>query len=108
MANYTVTIVNGALTVSGAATTTTLSAPGTAAYGASVTLTATVASTAGTPGGVVTFYSGSTGLGTGTLNGSGVATLSTTTLPVGTDSSPPAMRQREILPPARRRQPASR
>ncbi len=84
--NYTVTIVNGALTVTGAATTTTVSAPGTAGYGNSVTLTATVASTAGTPAGTVTFYSGTTGLGTGTLNGSGVATLSTTTLPVGTDS----------------------
>ena len=81
LASYTVTIVNGALTVTGASTTTTLSAPGSAAYGASVTLTATVASTAGTPGGIVTFYSGSTALGTGTLNGSGVATLSTTTLP---------------------------
>ncbi len=51
-----------------------------------MTLTATVASTAGTPASTVTFYSGTTGLGTGTLNGSGVATLSTTTLPVGTDS----------------------
>jgi len=86
LANYTVTLVNGSLTVSGAATTTTLSAPGSAAYGASVVLTATVASTAGTPGGVVTFYSGSTSLGTGTLNGSGAATLATTTLPVGTDT----------------------
>ena len=84
--NYTVTIVNGALTVTGATTTTTVSAPGTAGYGNSVTLTATVASTAGTPAGTVTFYSGTTALGTGTLNGSGVATLSTTTLPVGTDS----------------------
>ena len=78
--------MNGTLTVTGASTTTTLSAPGSAAYGASVTLTATVASTAGTPGGIVTFYSGSTALGTGTLNGSGVATLTTTTLPVGTDA----------------------
>jgi hypothetical protein len=86
IASYTVTIDNGTLTVSGASTTTTLSAPGSAAYGASVTLTATVASTGGTPGGIVTFYSGSTALGTGTLNGSGVATLTTTTLPVGTDS----------------------
>jgi hypothetical protein len=34
----------------------------------------------------VTFASGSTPLGTGTLNGSGVATLSTTSLPAGTDS----------------------
>jgi hypothetical protein len=45
-----------------------------------------VASTAGTPGGTVTFSSGSTALGTGTLNSSGVATLTTTTLPVGTDT----------------------
>jgi Bacterial Ig-like domain (group 3)/MBG domain (YGX type) len=86
LSNYTVTVVNGALTVNGAATTTTLSAPGSAAYGAGVTLTATVASTAGMPGGIVTFYSGSTSVGTGTLNGGGVATLTTTTLPVGTDT----------------------
>jgi hypothetical protein len=85
LASYTVNIVNGALSVTGASTTTTLSAPGTAAYGASVALTATVASTSGTPTGVVTFYSGATALGTGTLN-NGVATLTTTTLPVGTDS----------------------
>jgi hypothetical protein len=86
LSNYTVTIVNGALTVSGAGTTTTLSSPGSAAYGAGVTLTATVSSTAGTPGGIVTFYSGSTSVGTGSLNGSGVAALTTTTLPVGTDT----------------------
>jgi hypothetical protein len=84
--NYTITYVNGALTVTGATTTTTLGAPGTASYGANVALTATVSSTAGTPGGIVTFYNGSTTLGTGTLNSSGVATLSTTTLPVGTDA----------------------
>jgi hypothetical protein len=86
LGNYTVTIVNGALTVTGAATTTTLTAPASAAYGAGVILTATVASTGGTPGGTVTFYSGATPLGTGALNASGVATLSTTTLPPGTDS----------------------
>ena len=86
LSNYNVTTVNGTLTVGGASTTTSLIAPPTAAYGAGVTLTATVASTAGTPGGIVTFYSGSTSVGTGTLNGSGVATLSTTTLPVGTDT----------------------
>ena len=84
--NYTVTYVNGTLTVTGAPTTTTLSAPATSAYGTSVTLTATVASTDGTPGGSVTFLSGTTVLGTGTLNSSGVATLSTTTIPGGTDS----------------------
>jgi hypothetical protein len=84
--NYNVTYVNGTLTVTGAPTTTTLSAPASSAYGTSVTLTATVASTDGTPGGSVTFYSGTTVLGTGTLNSSGVATLSTTTIPGGTDS----------------------
>ena len=84
--NYTITYVNGALSVTGASTTTTLNAPGSASYGSNVALTATVNSTAGTPGGVVTFYSGINILGTGTLNGSGVATLNTTTLPVGTDA----------------------
>jgi hypothetical protein len=86
LASYTVTIVNGTLTVSGVSTTTTVSAPATATYGAGVTLTATVSANSGTPGGIVTFYSGSTSLGTGTLSSSGVAILSTTTLPVGTDS----------------------
>jgi Bacterial Ig-like domain (group 3)/MBG domain (YGX type)/PQQ enzyme repeat len=86
LGNYTVTAVNGALTVTAAATTTTLTAPGSAAYGATVTLTATVASTAGTPGGTVTFFNGTTALGTGTLTASGVATLTTSTLPGGTDN----------------------
>jgi hypothetical protein len=86
LASYNITYVNGTLTVSGASTTTNLSAPGTAAYGASVTLTATVTATSGTPGGIVTFYSGSTSMGTGTVNAGGVAILSTTTLPVGTDT----------------------
>ena len=86
LANYTVTIVNGTLSVTGVATTTMLAAPGSANYGASVTLTATVASTAGMPGGTVTFLSGSTPIGMGTLNGSGVATLSTTSLPAGSDA----------------------
>jgi hypothetical protein len=86
LANYTVTPVNGALTVSAATTTTALVTPGSATPGATTTLTATVASTAGTPGGVVTFLSGATPLGTATLNASGVAVLGTTSLPVGTDA----------------------
>jgi hypothetical protein len=85
LGNYTVTLVNGALAITGATTTTNLTAPATAVDGASVTLTATVASTAGTAAGTITFMSGSTALGTGTLNG-GVATVSTTALPVGTDT----------------------
>jgi len=55
------------------------------ASGQSVTFTATVTSVAGVPGGTVTFKSGATVLGTGTLNGSGVATVTTSTLPVGSD-----------------------
>ncbi len=86
LASYTVTAVNGTLMVTSASTTTALTAPASSTSGSSVALTATVTSTAGTPGGSVTFYNGSTSLGSGTLNASGVATLSTTTLPVGTDS----------------------
>ena len=107
LGNYTVTIVNGALTVTGAATTTTLTAPASAAYGAGVTLTATVASTAGTPGGTVTFYNGATPVGTGTLNASGVATLSTTTLPPARIASLQLMRPQATLPPAPQRRAAS-
>jgi autotransporter-associated beta strand protein len=55
-----------------------------AVAGQSVTLTATATSTGGgTPTGTVTFKDGVTVLGTGTLNGSGVATFTTTTLAVG-------------------------
>jgi hypothetical protein len=38
------------------------------------------------PTGTVTFYNGTTALGTGTVNGSGQATFSTTTLAAGTDT----------------------
>jgi pimeloyl-ACP methyl ester carboxylesterase len=57
--------------------------------GQSVTFTATVTSTVGgTPTGSVAFFNDSTALGTGavTLNGSGVATLTTTVLAVGSPS----------------------
>jgi Bacterial Ig-like domain (group 3) len=63
-----------------------LSSPPSAASGAQVTLTAVVSSASGTPTGTVTFHSGTASLGTGTLNNVGVATLSTTALPVGTDT----------------------
>ncbi len=86
LASYTVTAVHGTLTVSSASTTTALTAPASATSGSSVALTATVTSPAGPPGGSVTFYNGSTSLGSGTLNASGVATLSTATLPVGADT----------------------
>jgi hypothetical protein len=56
--------------------------PNPAAYGATVTCTATVSGSASTPTGTVTFYDGTTELGTGTLS-SGVATYSTSSLSVG-------------------------
>jgi hypothetical protein len=49
-------------------------------FGQSVTFTATVSSNGGTPTGTVRFYDGATTLGTGTLNGSGQAKLSTANL----------------------------
>jgi hypothetical protein len=70
------------------ATTTTLAAsPNPATEGQSVTLTATVAASSGssTPTGTVTFYNGTTVLGTGTLN-SGMATYATSSLSVGAQS----------------------
>lgn len=64
-------------------TTTTISSSlNPAAYKQSVTLTAHVTPThSGTPTGTVHFYSGSTLLGTGTLNSSGVATFATSFTP---------------------------
>src|SRR5262249_25300431 len=78
----------------GNGTTTVLSsAPNPSVVGAGVTLTATVSKTSGSgsPTGSVSFFSGTpsgshTLLGTGTLNSSGKATLTTSTLPAGTNS----------------------
>ncbi len=53
-------------------------------FGQSVTLTATVVGS--NPSGSVTFLDGSTSLGTATLNGLGVATLTTSALAVGSHS----------------------
>ncbi|MBE7158100.1 MAG: Ig-like domain repeat protein, partial [Rhodospirillales bacterium] len=56
-------------------------------FGASVTLTDTLGALSGTyPTGTVTFFSGSTPLGTGSVSASGIATLTTSALPTGTDS----------------------
>ncbi|HEY4356624.1 MAG TPA: Ig-like domain repeat protein [Acidobacteriaceae bacterium] len=85
-ANYTFTFVNGTLTVTPAKPTITLAASSTSTYGGnSVIFTATLTSTVGTPTGTVTFYSGATSLGSSALSG-GIATLTTTALPVGSDS----------------------
>ncbi len=69
-------------------TTTALSANvvgGTAVAGTSITFTAAVTPASGTavPTGTVTFKDGATTLGTGTLDGTGKATLTTSTLAVG-------------------------
>ncbi|MBN9176736.1 MAG: Ig-like domain repeat protein [Microbacterium sp.] len=61
-------------------TTLTASPDGGAVAGSTVTLRATVSPTAS---GTVTFSDGATVLGTGAVNGSGIAELSTTTLAVG-------------------------
>jgi Bacterial Ig-like domain (group 3) len=56
-------------------------------YGQSVTLTAQVTTTGSTvPTGSVTFKNGTASLGTVSVNASGVATLTKTNLPVGSDS----------------------
>lgn len=70
------------------ATNTALTIKGSASYGASVTLTAVVTPASGNtvPTGSVTYQVGATTLGTSSLNSSGVATLITSALPVGTDS----------------------
>ncbi|MGH9687958.1 MAG: Ig-like domain-containing protein [Candidatus Acidiferrales bacterium] len=71
------------------ATTTTLASSTTSIVdGDSATFTAKVtpASGSGTPTGTVTFLDDTAKLGSVTLNGSGVATLTTTALPIGTDA----------------------
>ncbi len=74
------------VTVSAASTSTTVTAtPTSAAFGASVTLKATVTSSGGTPTGLVTFKTGSTSLGSCTL-ASGTCSASTTALPVGSET----------------------
>ncbi len=67
-------------------TATLMASPNPSIAGQSVTLTANIASTlTGTPTGTVSFYNGTTLLGTGALT-AGVATLATTALPVGSDA----------------------
>ncbi len=76
--------------VNRAGTTTSISVPVSAVFGESITLTATVAAVSpgsGTPGGTVSFFDGATLLGTGTLSNAGVATLSVSSLSVGTHPS---------------------
>jgi len=86
----TITTHPALLTVDRIGTQTTLSSNiNPSVYGQTVSFTATVtadAPTAGTPVGTVEFRQGTTVLGTSTLNASGVATFSTSTLSVGSHS----------------------
>jgi YVTN family beta-propeller protein len=87
LANYNVSLVSGTLTISQAASSTTVvSGNNPALVGAPVTFTATVSSIAATPTGTVSFKDGSTTMGTALLNGSGVATFTSSTLAQGTHS----------------------
>jgi hypothetical protein len=84
---YSMTVFSTGGVVLAASATTVQASPASANTGQNVTLTATVISQlVATPTGTVTFYNGSTSLGTATLGSSGTATLSSTTLPAGSDS----------------------
>lgn len=87
LANYTLSQSNGTLTISQAASSLALSASATnITPGQSVTLTATAGnatpSSSGIPTGTVSFYNGTTLLGTSSL-ANGVATFTTNTLAAG-------------------------
>lgn len=86
-ATYFVGGTSSALTqvVKNATTTTLVSALNPSEFGQTVKFTATIASSAGTPAGTVTFKYGTTVLGTKTLSG-GAASLSVSTLTVATHS----------------------
>jgi hypothetical protein len=85
--NFTSSSGSVTQTVDQAATTTAVaSSASTSTVGQPVTFTATVGANspgAGTPTGTVTFADGSTTLGTGTLNSSGTAAITTSALVVG-------------------------
>ena len=87
LADYTVTINNGVLTITKAAARLALQASGNSvALGSTVTLTATATSaTTGVPTGTVTFYDGANPLGTAALNAQGVASWTVSNIPAGTN-----------------------
>ncbi|MBB5059108.1 uncharacterized protein (DUF2141 family) [Granulicella aggregans] len=87
-AAFTVTVASAPSTPATSTTTLTASASPVTA-GQSVTLTATVAGPSGNtaiPTGTVSFLNGSTSIGSGVLDGTGKATLTTTVLPSGIDT----------------------
>src|SRR5205814_1978449 len=96
---YTLTAASGTLNqaisntfnVTGTTATAVQSSVNPSVFGQSVTFTATSIVTlpgTGTPTGTVTFKDGATTLGTGALNGSGVATFSTSALSLARTRSP--------------------
>ncbi len=66
--------------------TSAVSSANPSSFGQAITLTATVSGTGGPPTGTVTFKNGATTLGSSTLNGSGQATFTTSSLSVGSHS----------------------
>jgi hypothetical protein len=75
-------LINTSLTPT---TTTLTSSPNPSNFGQAVTFTAAVtARVGGPPTGTVSFYDGTTNIGNSNLNSTGVATLTTSTLSVGT------------------------
>ncbi|HWQ31854.1 MAG TPA: Ig-like domain repeat protein, partial [Blastocatellia bacterium] len=86
--NYNISFVGGTLTITTAAPTLSVTANNSpATWKQPVTFTVTVSKAsaeAAAPTGTVTFRDGATVLGTGTLNGSGQATLTLSSLSVGT------------------------
>ncbi len=86
-ANYTGSTSNAvSQLINKSGTTTSLTGPkGAVNYGQSITFTATVTASSGTPTGTVTFVDGTTALGSVSLN-NGVSTYSTSVLSVGTHS----------------------
>ena len=91
VANYTVTVVPGAVTVVKAPSTTVLTTSAASVNSSTqVVLTATVSGSSSggaSPTGSVTFLSGSSTLGTATLSSTGVATLTTSFATVGAVSN---------------------
>jgi sugar lactone lactonase YvrE len=89
LSDYTLSVVNGTLTVTAPPQTTPLASVTSNSNPSldlsQVTFTATITGTTGTPTGTVTFLDGATPLGTDTLT-AGTATLSTSALAVGAHS----------------------
>jgi hypothetical protein len=88
ISDYTVTPVNGSLTITQAGSAVILSSSNTNAnLNAPITFTATVSSaTVGTPTGTVNFLDGQTAIGGGTLNAQGVGTYTTSSFAAGAHS----------------------